>query len=123
MAARSDRNLQTQGAGLIDHWEQIFATEWVAPGKYQVGQGVAKGGDLTQQAHTLYRGQFQRMRTRHRFRATVPACQHAGLGHFPVHQHGISGEVVTSGIHRERRRLRNVTIFLPHVPEIARTTP
>ena len=49
-------NLQTQCAGIIDHSEQFFATEWVAAGKNQVWQGVAKCSYLAQQANTLYRG-------------------------------------------------------------------
>jgi|SRR5690348_11258594 len=48
--------LQTQCAGIIDHSEQILATEWVAAGKNQMWQGIAKCSDLAQQAHTLDRG-------------------------------------------------------------------
>lgn len=56
--ARGYGNLQTQCPGFVDHWKQIFATKWIAPGKYQVRQRVAKHSDLSQQTHTLHRGQL-----------------------------------------------------------------
>src|SRR5579862_823431 len=92
--AGSDRDFQAEAVSVIDERENIFAAERIAAGENQVRQRITEADELPEEALAFFRRELQRIRSGHRFGATVFAGETAGLRHLPVDQHWIPGKIV-----------------------------
>ena len=79
-----DGNADAQATRFVDQIVQVLALERIAAGEDQLGQRIAKFGDLTQKSHAFLESELHGMRLRDGGGAAMAAGQGAGLRHLPV---------------------------------------
>src|SRR5215467_2723142 len=92
--ARSDGDFEAEPVGVVNEFVDVAAAEWIAAGQDQMGEGITKIDQLPEEALAFFCIKFERIRRGHCLGAAVLAGKATGLGHLPVAQQWIFGEIM-----------------------------